>query len=394
MSLSMTKLLSLLAITGFSSAAAVVKRNPCDGVDASPELYHEYRTDVCPPRNRLDSDGSCPFEDGIDGPSLKDLRCAKYCEIRTNFFWGREQPFANTYCHGPLSCTITETKTRTVTWNVGGSLSTKVHDALTLGISGSYSQAEADAWARAFSIKLEEGQCGYFTFVPIIHDSCGSLTEGPADNTPGFPRAICSNDRNKWSTTGNFCQSQLKRHSDGTVDGDTIFVRTDCSTRAPLPADKQDDIYKRPGVALPRALQEAWANTFDQMHSGDFAAKGAIECAGGNADPLHACRALSAVQSDIEGEWTIPAGRKGDHHFFGDFPSHTNDPACSFYIDFLEDLDPQKCPINPTGLATLIDAVTDSCKDQGVFGSITLGGDCPIRLATAKRSWPEGSSRP
>lgn len=84
MSPTLSKLLSLLALVGTSSAAAVVKRNPCDGVDASPELYHEYRTDVCPPKNRLDADGTCPFVDGFDGPDLKYLRCAKYCEIRTN----------------------------------------------------------------------------------------------------------------------------------------------------------------------------------------------------------------------------------------------------------------------------------------------------------------------
>ena len=293
-----------------------------------------------------------------------------------------------------MTCTITETKTRTVTWNAGGNLSLKLREALTLGVSGSYSSAEADAFARAFSVKLENNECGYFTFVPVIHDSCGSLTEGPADNTPGFPRATCTDDRGKWSTTGNYCQSQLKRHPDGTVDGDTIFVRTDCSTRKPLPDDKQDDIYKRPGVPLPRVLQDAWATTFDQMSTGDFNIQGAIECSGEGSGPLHACRALGAGQADIEGKWTIPAGRKGDHHWFGDFPLDTNEPGCSFYIDFLEDLDPEKCPINPTGLATIIDSITDACKDKGVYGSATFGGDCPIRLVTGKRSWPEGTSRP
>jgi hypothetical protein len=51
---------------------------------------------------------------------------------------------------------------------------------------------------------------------------------------------------------GNFCGSQARKNSDGSADGDTIFVRTDCQTREALPADRQDPIYRNPGVPLDR----------------------------------------------------------------------------------------------------------------------------------------------
>jgi hypothetical protein len=34
--------------------------------------------------------------------------------------------------------------------------------------------------------------------------------------------------------------------------GETIFVRTDCNNQSPLPADQQDPVYQKPGVALDR----------------------------------------------------------------------------------------------------------------------------------------------
>jgi hypothetical protein len=60
----------------------------------------------------------------------------------------------------------------------------------------------------------------------------------------------------------NFCGNQVRRNPDGSSDGDTIFVRTDCATREPLPNDRQDPIYQKPGVPLDRgtlkSILESW----------------------------------------------------------------------------------------------------------------------------------------
>jgi hypothetical protein len=53
-------------------------------------------------------------------------------------------------------------------------------------------------------------------------------------------------------TIKNYCVDDLRRYSDGTIDGETIFVYTDCVTRLPLPMDQQSSIYRLPGVAMDR----------------------------------------------------------------------------------------------------------------------------------------------
>ena len=85
--------------------------------------------------------------------------------LGTTFYYATEVPYPNMYCHGPLTCTLTESQTTTVTWST--SLSPKFLDALKVGVTGTFSHATANSKARSFQIKLEQGQCGYFTFVPI-----------------------------------------------------------------------------------------------------------------------------------------------------------------------------------------------------------------------------------
>ena len=56
------------------------------------------------------------------------------------------------------------------------------------------------------------------------------------------------------SSIGNYCASEARKNSDGSVDGETIFVKTDCNTREPLPLDEQDPVYQNPGVPMDRGL--------------------------------------------------------------------------------------------------------------------------------------------
>ena len=71
----------------------------------------------------------------------------------------------------------------------------------------------------------------------------------------------CEGDTN---LIGNFCADQLRRNDDKTVDGDTVFVKTDCGTRMPLDPSEQDPAYQKPGVPLDRgtaaAFAAAWAD--------------------------------------------------------------------------------------------------------------------------------------
>lgn len=69
---------------------------------------------------------------------------------------------------------------------------------------------------------------------------------------------VCQPD----STSGNVCVAQQRLLPDGSAQGTTIFVKTDCVTTEPLPMDQQDPIYRQPGVPLDRgtydALAESW----------------------------------------------------------------------------------------------------------------------------------------
>lgn len=88
--------------------------------------------------------------------------------LGTDFIYGTERPFDNSYCHGPFTCTIMDTQTTTVTYNIG--ISPEKLKALGLGVTGGFSYATATARARSYSLQLKEGNCRYFTFVPVQKD--------------------------------------------------------------------------------------------------------------------------------------------------------------------------------------------------------------------------------
>jgi hypothetical protein len=70
----------------------------------------------------------------------------------------------------------------------------------------------------------------------------------------------------KWPyhNTQNVCAPEPWKNSDGTVDGETVFVKTDCGNRQPLHLDQQDAVYQQPGVPMDRgeylSLITTWAS--------------------------------------------------------------------------------------------------------------------------------------
>jgi hypothetical protein len=65
------------------------KRNPCDGVDGEPILYHDYKNDVCPPPLGFMSPGVCRMKkypnDGLWWYPFKGFHCGGFCEENVSF---------------------------------------------------------------------------------------------------------------------------------------------------------------------------------------------------------------------------------------------------------------------------------------------------------------------
>jgi hypothetical protein len=60
----------------------------------------------------------------------------------------------------------------------------------------------------------------------------------------------------------NYCAQEARRNPDGSVDGEVIFVRSDCETRLPLDMEHQDPIYQKPGVPMDRGQLQGILTTF------------------------------------------------------------------------------------------------------------------------------------
>jgi hypothetical protein len=54
---------------------ALSKRNVCDGKNASPILYKEYHSNSCPPKNKLNPDGSCQGQEYLEND------CVSFCQV-------------------------------------------------------------------------------------------------------------------------------------------------------------------------------------------------------------------------------------------------------------------------------------------------------------------------
>jgi len=89
----------------------------------------------------------------------------------------------------------------------------------------------------------------------------GSLTTAQKRDSTSGGRPICHTPA---QTAGNVCVDQLWGGPEDDVGafGKTVFVRVDCATRAPLPKEKQDPLFKYDGVSMsPERLDgilQAW----------------------------------------------------------------------------------------------------------------------------------------
>ena len=142
----------------------VRRANPCEP-GGTPILYtKEYHAEDCPPKHVMNSDGSCQMD-------IQE-NCDTFCEVRTNFFYDQEVPVGkDPYCHGPFTCTLSESDAKTYTYSGSGTIGGTIAKALNLGVTGGFNYASAKTQLRSTSVNLNQGQCGYFSFLPELKET-------------------------------------------------------------------------------------------------------------------------------------------------------------------------------------------------------------------------------
>ncbi|KAI1846623.1 hypothetical protein JX266_007196 [Neoarthrinium moseri] len=219
----------------------------------------------CPRKNTVNENGDCvnAIPDRPDGDKKP---CSAYCEVRTSFAYGQEQPF-HIACQ---DCTLHqgEQLQKTSSWAFeiggGGSLPIKELEA-TFNFGATYSFSSSITYTTDTEYTPPENYtgCGQWTYVPFTFESCGTLTTAQ-QKTAGDPfcnQANCASqnkvcEKDKLTTSENFCQS-TPITVDGKSIGKVIYVKTDCDSGQAL-QDGQDEAYYFPGVSTDEKFKSVW----------------------------------------------------------------------------------------------------------------------------------------
>ena len=224
----------------------------CEFTDATPEFYYEYGIDECSPRFFLAPNGvDCEYY------QLDKKVWASFCQIRTTFHYGQEQPYVRVpVCRGKESCSIGESVHQSYGWKIKTNGNFK-EGALTAGITGGYNKSGV---SQSYKITktLRKDTCGYWTFIPYVKTTCGTYTSA------AIVGACCEPDL-PWYTNGNACADQAISLDDPfwsarTICGDTVLVYVDCKTLLPLPNEQQEWSYRQDGVKQPRHYHDAYVD--------------------------------------------------------------------------------------------------------------------------------------
>lgn len=108
-------------------------------------------------------------------------------------------------------------------------------------------------------MQTDTKMCGYWTFVPIFREVCGTRTFG--DDCTKAPK-----------TTHNFCGLELSKQPgvypwglNNAVEGETMFVQTDCTTHLPLDTSM---IKGSTNISNPYEISMDYANFWRQSTIG------------------------------------------------------------------------------------------------------------------------------
>ncbi|RDL36987.1 uncharacterized protein BP5553_04420 [Venustampulla echinocandica] len=241
---------SALAIFGI---LATTLASPLVTRETPVEMSLETREDKCYPNSMVDNKkmGNCPHKTNVDKdghcPNINRIPgregCSAYCELTLSKGYGQEIPFHQGYCQAKTTCSVanSESVATTQTWsvnaNIGMGTGEEVSKALSavFNIGASYSQSKTLTYTvtTTQSKELGKNQCGYWTFIPFVMESCGTLTSVTKKTmTAGYYNtntvSYCDTKGSK-ADHKNWCNKSIYKDDKGRPDGQVVFIFVDCA---------------------------------------------------------------------------------------------------------------------------------------------------------------------
>ncbi|KAI1332798.1 hypothetical protein F5Y16DRAFT_394106 [Xylariaceae sp. FL0255] len=214
--------------------------------EAGPYVLYQMLDKVdCPPIHEVIEDGYRPeigeVCSGFDAP--EGGACQSFCQEGTLFYYGKEAPFYGTWRSGKRPARVNAVRDSLKAFvPYPGHLrdDLRLLNMMNEGVIGGWSADDVIAEAADNSKTLDWSECGYWTFVPLMRQVCGLYTTADLES--------------KGKTCGNIKSQHVCDQTpvviDGKAQGETIWTKTDCRTRAPLdPAYQESVLFKFPEVA-------------------------------------------------------------------------------------------------------------------------------------------------
>ncbi|KAF3914578.1 hypothetical protein ABW21_db0204809 [Orbilia brochopaga] len=147
--------------------------DPCNALHPIPNDTAIYCTS-----NPLADDGKCSLE-----PQNTD--CASFCEVRRRYFWGKEVPLKASWFNSsnpamPKSLQLGNrrfiiTPAIAISFKCEYALSVFRQSLESLHVEYIYDYNRDESMPEVEASDIQPN-CGYFTFIPILTESCGSIT--------------------------------------------------------------------------------------------------------------------------------------------------------------------------------------------------------------------------
>jgi hypothetical protein len=246
---------------------------------------------------------------------------------------------------------------------------------ITGGFNTKYGTAEGYAVKRA----VKDGECGYFTFIPIVKEACGTFSRCT------YYKGLCEGD---YTTTANVCSTQIQEVNgkglfNKIMRGIIVFVFVDCVTLEPLGPEKQDPAFNQPRVPLPRAAYEAhkqlWALS-NNNQSVYTVQNNKPTCQSGGSQPLLSdCNAAVASITEASVGLNLPREMKGRI-----WPVAQN-ATCAVQVRYDDDWSANElCVFNQLWVIAAAQVIMDECAGNGGTQLMTSTGACTGTVILAR----------